>query len=157
MAYPTKSLDLIKVICQNRRLLSMVVSVELGNVVYLHVILDAVSKADQSVSTLPLPYSKGVLHAVTSWSVPIVLAPLQIIAVVILELLLEWQSIECTSQGKLAIDLFLGDVEVLDVEEACYMSTGFIFKGLAYTYRHAERHGPTASQAPPFLLVVRTD
>lgn len=51
MAYPTKSLDLIKVICQNRRLLSMVVSVELGNVVYLHVILDAVSKADQSVNS----------------------------------------------------------------------------------------------------------
>lgn len=135
----------------------MVVSVELGDVVYLHVILDAVPKADQLASSLPLPYSKGVLHAVASWSVSIVLATLQIIAVMILEFLLEWQSVECTPQGKLAIDLFLGDVEVFDVEEAYYMSTGLIFKGLAYTYRHVGQHGPAASQAPPFLPVVRTD
>lgn len=52
MAYPTKSLDFINVIRQNRRLLSLVVSVELGNVVYLHIILDAISKADQLASII---------------------------------------------------------------------------------------------------------
>lgn len=93
----------------------------------------------------------------TSWSVSVVLASLQIIAVVILEFLLEWQSIERASQGELAIDLFLADVEVLHVEETCYMSTNLIFKWLSYAYRHVGRHGPTVSPALPFLLVVRTD
>lgn len=46
IGYPTKSLDFINIIRQNRRLLSMVVSIKLGNVVHLHIILDAISKAD---------------------------------------------------------------------------------------------------------------
>lgn len=54
----------------------------------------------------------------TSWSVSIVLTTFQIIAVVILEFLLEWQGVEFASQGKLAVDFFLANVEVLDVEEA---------------------------------------
>lgn len=53
-----------------------------------------------------------------SWSVSIVLTTLQVIAVVILEFLVEWQSIEFASKGKLAVDFFLADVEVFDIEEA---------------------------------------
>lgn len=53
-----------------------------------------------------------------SWSVSIVLTTLQVITVVILEFLVEWQSIEFAPQGKLAVDFFLADVEVFDVEEA---------------------------------------
>jgi hypothetical protein len=149
--YPTKSLDLINVIRQNRRLLSMVVSVELGYVVYLHIILDAISKAVQSASTLLLLYSKGDLHAVTSWSVSVVLTTLQILAVVILELLLEWQSVECASQGELAIDLFLADIEVLHIEETCYISIGFIQKACLYlpTCRTAWSNCFTSSSLPP--------
>lgn len=45
MRYPLKSLDFIKMVRQSRRMLSMVVSIELGNVVYLYIILDAVPKA----------------------------------------------------------------------------------------------------------------
>ena len=54
----------------------------------------------------------------TSGSVSIVLTTLQVIAVVVLEFLLEWQGVEFPSQGKLAVDFFLADVEILDVEEA---------------------------------------
>ena len=67
----------------------------------------------------------------TSWSVSIVLTTPQIIAVVILEFLLEWQSVEFASQGKLAVDFFLADVEVFHVEEACYMSVSTMRKVLA--------------------------
>ena len=67
----------------------------------------------------------------TSWSISIVLTTLQVIAVVILEFLLEWQGVEFASQGKLAVDFFLADVEVLDVEKSCYMSIGPICKILA--------------------------
>lgn len=55
----------------------------------------------------------------TSGSVSIVLTTLQVIAVVVLEFLLEWQGVEFPSQGKLAVHFFLADVEVFDVEEAC--------------------------------------
>lgn len=37
---------------KNGRLLSLVMSVELGNVVYLHIILDAIPKADRSIINL---------------------------------------------------------------------------------------------------------
>lgn len=45
MNYPLKSFDFIKMICQNCGMLPLVVSIELGNIVHLHIILDAVSKA----------------------------------------------------------------------------------------------------------------
>lgn len=54
----------------------------------------------------------------TSRSVPIVVATDKCIAVVVLELLLEGQVVECLSKGKLSVDLLLVDVEVLDVEES---------------------------------------
>ena len=157
MEYPAKSLDFINVIRQNRRLLSRVVSVKLGNVDTCTLSLMPFPRLYQSASSFLLLYSKRDLHAVTSWSVSVVLTTLQIIAVVILEFLLEWQSVECASQGKLTIDLFLADIKVLHVEETCYISIGLILQRLAYTYRHVGRHDPTASQVPPFLLVVRTD
>lgn len=67
----------------------------------------------------------------TSGSVSIVLTTLQVIAVVVLEFLLEWQGVEFPSQGKLAVHFFLADVEVFDVEEACYMSNAAMCKMLA--------------------------
>lgn len=121
MRYPLKSLNFIKMVRQSRRMLSMVVSIELGNVVYLYIILDAVPKAGSIslISTLSSLTAKGsILLAVTSWSVSVVLTTLQVSAVVILEFLLEWQSVEFTSQGKLAVNFFLADIEVFDVEEA---------------------------------------
>lgn len=37
---------------KNCRLLSLVMSIELGNIVYLHIILDAIPKADRSIINL---------------------------------------------------------------------------------------------------------
>jgi hypothetical protein len=58
------------------------------------------------------------LHAMSGWTVPIVLASLEIVRVVVLEFLLDGQCVEFTTEGELAIDFFLTDVEIFDVEEA---------------------------------------
>ena len=39
-------------VCKNGRLLSLVMSIELGDVVYLYVILDAIPKAGRSMISL---------------------------------------------------------------------------------------------------------
>ena len=88
----------------------------------------------------------------TSGSVSIVLTTLQVIAVVVLEFLLEWQGVEFPSQGKLAVHFFLADVEVFDVEEACYMSVGTMRRVLALylpTCRTAWSNCLTSSSFPP--------
>ena len=41
---------------ENWRLLSMVMSVELGDIVYLHIILDAIPKADRSIISRGLTF-----------------------------------------------------------------------------------------------------
>jgi hypothetical protein len=53
-----------------------------------------------------------------SRTVAIVLAIVQVLEVVVLELLLQRQVVELPSEGKLSVDLFLADAEVLHVEEA---------------------------------------
>lgn len=53
----------------------------------------------------------------TSRSVAIVFSALKVTLAVILELLLERQSIKLSSERKLLIDLVLADIEVLHVEE----------------------------------------
>ena len=50
--YPAKSLDFTKMLRKNCRLMSLVMPIELGNVVYLHIILDAIPKADPSIINL---------------------------------------------------------------------------------------------------------
>ena len=42
---------------------------------------------------------------------------MQVLEVVVLELLLKWQVVELATQSKLAIDFFLADTEVFDIEE----------------------------------------
>lgn len=43
--YPAKLLDLCNVFGKDRRLLALVKTIKLGDIVHLHVILDAVSKS----------------------------------------------------------------------------------------------------------------
>lgn len=75
-------------------------------------------------------------HSVTGWPVSIILAIDKVICIVVLELLLKRQRIEFATQGKLAIDFILADIEVLHIEES-YRSfsdrqEGFVF----YTNQH---------------------
>lgn len=43
---------------------------------------------------------------------------MQVLKVVVLQLLLKRQVVELAAEGKLSVDFFLADVEVLNVEEA---------------------------------------
>lgn len=61
---------------------------------------------------------KIIVHSVSSWAVTVVVATHESIRIVVLELLFERQRVELASQSELSIHLLLGDVEVLDVEEA---------------------------------------
>lgn len=54
----------------------------------------------------------------TSRTVAIVVAANEVVAAMILEFLLNGQAVELSSEGELSINLLLGDVEVLHIEEA---------------------------------------
>jgi hypothetical protein len=54
----------------------------------------------------------------SSRAVTVVLAIVQVLEVVVLELLLQRQVIELPSKGKLTVDFFLADAKVLHIEEA---------------------------------------
>jgi hypothetical protein len=60
------------------------------------------------------------LHAMSSWTVAVILASLKIVGVVVLEFLLERKRVELAAKSKLAVNFILTDVEVLDVEEAWF-------------------------------------
>lgn len=53
----------------------------------------------------------------TGWSITVILPLNKVIRIVEFQLFFEWQSIKLATEGKLAIDFFLADVEVLDIEE----------------------------------------
>jgi hypothetical protein len=53
-----------------------------------------------------------------SRTVAVVLAIVQVLKVVVLELLLQRQVVELPSESKLTVDFFLADSEVLHIEEA---------------------------------------
>lgn len=88
-------------------MLTLVVAIKLGKVVNLNVIRDT-----------------GCKRAKTGRSVTIVIARFKSFDIVVLESFFQRKVIELTTQSKLAVYLFLTDVEVVDVEEACYMSEG---------------------------------
>ncbi len=59
-----------------------------------------------------------VLHAMSCGTVSVVLPPFQVVGAVVLEPLLEREGVEFTTESELAVDFFLGDVEILYIEEA---------------------------------------
>ena len=59
----------------------------------------------------------------SSRTVPIVLAIVQVLKVVVLQLLLKRQVVEFAAKSELSIDFFLADVEVFNVEEANMLSS----------------------------------
>lgn len=81
--------------------------------------------------------------------VAVVLATREIGAVVVLELLFQWKSVELAAKCELAVDLILTDVEVLHVEEALRAGLGLkmfvtvVARG-TNTHPHVARHGPAA-------------
>lgn len=96
----TESLNLFDVVLEHGRLLTLMVAIELGNVVDLDVVCDSRGQRTE-----------------TSRSVTIVFTGLKVFNVVVLELFLERKIIKLAAQSELAIYLFLADVEVFDVEE----------------------------------------
>lgn len=58
------------------------------------------------------------LHSMSGRAVGVVLSSCKITGAVELELLFERQRIELAAKGELVVDLFLADVEVLNIEEA---------------------------------------
>lgn len=94
LAYPAEIFNLVNVIRDNRRLLSRVVAIKLGNVVDLNIILDTVTHADEeSVKFYSLKF-RAFSHAVTGRSVSVILAVDKIIGVVILQFLFKREIIE---------------------------------------------------------------
>lgn len=108
-------------------------AIELGNVVDLNVVLDTISKSYSQEKARcqlcrPLRHIKCprvdkivieiVSHSMSRRTISVVVATHEIIRIVVLELLFKRKRVEFSSQGKLSVDLLLGDVEVLDVEEA---------------------------------------
>jgi hypothetical protein len=51
-------------------------------------------------------------------AIPVIFTSDEVVAVMILQLLLQWKIVELSSQSKLPVNFFLADVEVLHIEEA---------------------------------------
>jgi hypothetical protein len=62
--------------------------------------------------------SRSHILSKSSRAVAIVLAIVQVLKVVILQLFLQRQVVELAAQSELSINFFLADAEVLDIEEA---------------------------------------
>ena len=123
MDYPTKCFYLGDVIGKDRRLLSLMKPIELGNVIHLHVVFNAISETRiLSVQKVLIKHEVKLVvqvsHAMTSWSIPVILPLYKIIRIVILEFLLKWQRVKFTTKCKLAIDFFLTNIEVLNIEKS---------------------------------------
>lgn len=94
-------------------------SVKLGNVVNLDVVLDSIAEADDtSLETCRAMGFVNISHSVTGRTVSIVFTSDEVVTVVELQLFLQRQIVELSAKGKLPVNLFLADVEVLHIEEA---------------------------------------
>ena len=87
-AYPAEGFYLRNVARKDRRLLALVMTVELGDIIHLDIIPDAISEAiSTGISSLEARLCNRSLlfsHAMPCWSVPVVLAAHQIVRVMIL-------------------------------------------------------------------------
>lgn len=123
VTFSAEGFDLLDMVLENRRLGTLVVAIKLGKVVDLNVVLDSVGESDGLVSdtaynrigVYPLPQS--------SRAVAIILAIVQVLKIMILELFLEWQVVKLSAQSELAVDFFLADTEVLHIEETDMLSS----------------------------------
>jgi hypothetical protein len=96
------------------------IAIKFGDIVNLHIILDSIPEATSLVRmNNMMTFASGVSHAMTGRSISIVLPPGKVIRVMILELLLEGQSIKFAAESKLLINFFLADIEVLHIEKSC--------------------------------------
>jgi hypothetical protein len=100
MTLATECLDLIDVILENSGVLAFMMAIKLGKVVDLDIICDTRGKG-----------------AKTSRAVTVVIARFKSFDVMVLEPFFQRQVVKLTAESKLAVYLFLTDVEVVDVEE----------------------------------------
>jgi hypothetical protein len=115
---PAEVFDLLDMVLQNGRLSTLVVPVKFGEVVDLDVVDDRFRESEWSADSWVLLRSRSHILPESSRAVAVVLAIVQVLEVVVLQLLLQRQVVELAAQSELSIDFFLADAEVLDVEEA---------------------------------------
>jgi hypothetical protein len=93
-----------------------------------------------------------------SRAVAVVLAVVQVLEVVVLELLLQGEVVELPSEGKLSVDLFLADAEVLHVEEADMLcSVSELFGQLLLAVRSVEQAEVESYQLGPVDLMIELE
>lgn len=77
--YPRKRLDLLYVVRKDGWLLALVIPVELGYVVHLDIVPDAIAKTTSDMSAKNILYfinTPAHLHSVASWPISIVFSAL---------------------------------------------------------------------------------
>lgn len=117
VALSAEVLNFLDMILQNGRLSALMVSIEFGQVVNLDVVHDCLGEPEGSANVPWLADSGNTLPQ-SGRTVAVILAVVQILEVVVLQLLLQWQVVEFATQSKLAIDFFLANTELLDIKEA---------------------------------------
>lgn len=94
----------------------------------------------------------------SSRAVAVVLAIVQVLEVVVLELLLQRQVIELPSEGKLTVDFFLTDAKVLHIEEADMLcSVGKLFCQLLLAVWSIEEAEVESHQLGPVDLMIELE
>jgi hypothetical protein len=93
-----------------------------------------------------------------SRTVAIVLAIVQVLEVVVLELLLQGEVVELPSEGELTVDFFLADAEVLHVEEANMLcSVSELFGQLLLAVWSVEEAQVESYQLGPVDLMIELE
>ena len=115
----SKLLDLREVVIDDVWVVVLKVFGELGDVVYLDPVPQTglVVKAWTQSADLAWGFRKGCAHSPARGDVSVEITLVKPLDGELL-FLFEWEIIEGATDSKLAVDVLLGDVEVLDVEEA---------------------------------------
>ena len=94
----------------------------------------------------------------SSRAVTVVLAVVQVLEVVVLELLLQRQVIELSPKSELPVDFFLADAEVLHIEEADMLcSVGKLFCQLLLAVWSIEEAEVESYQLGPVDLMIELE
>lgn len=100
MALSAEGFDFFDVVLEDGWLSTVMEAVEFGNVVDFDIVADCLGELTEASRT-----------------VAVVFAAFEIFEIVVFEFFFEGEVVELAAEGELAIDFFLGDVEVFDVEE----------------------------------------
>lgn len=141
MAFPAESFDFFDVVLQDWWLSTLVEAVEFGDVVDFDVVANCFGEL-----------------AETGGTVAVVFAAFEVFEIVVLEFFFEWEVVEFAAEGELTIDFFLGDVEVLDVEEADVLGgVGELVGELLLAVRLIEEAEVESHELGPVHCVYKSD